>query len=283
MNSAQRRLTVLVKTTMSSSLPPEILDIIVDHLYDESATLKACCVVSKSWVPRARRHLFFQVKISSVYPIKLWMEEFPHPLNSPAHYYARVLLLWELTSITAAGTYARDWIQSFCHIVELQVSIPWQDSQIQLSLVSLHGLFPSLKSLSLLTHHYSVPLSEISGLICSFPLLEDLRLHITTKDNATGDGWDAPLTWPKLTGSLHLAGSIRPITRTLLGLPGGLCFSKISISCPADDSAGLVMDLVSKCYDTLESLRVDLSPQSAVPSASTVGWYLTSSLLPRPI
>ncbi|KAF9780754.1 hypothetical protein BJ322DRAFT_1011601 [Thelephora terrestris] len=43
---------------MSCFLPPEILDIIVDLLQNEPKTLKACCLVSKAWIYRSRRHLF---------------------------------------------------------------------------------------------------------------------------------------------------------------------------------------------------------------------------------
>ncbi|KAF9642961.1 hypothetical protein BDM02DRAFT_3104213, partial [Thelephora ganbajun] len=53
------------QTTMSNPhkphLPPEILDYIVDFLYNEPETLKQCCLVSKSWVPRTRKHLFADI------------------------------------------------------------------------------------------------------------------------------------------------------------------------------------------------------------------------------
>ncbi|KAF9789198.1 hypothetical protein BJ322DRAFT_1000595, partial [Thelephora terrestris] len=45
-------------------LPPEILDLVTDNLSDEPSTLKACCLVSKSWVPRTRKHLFASVKFN---------------------------------------------------------------------------------------------------------------------------------------------------------------------------------------------------------------------------
>ena len=56
------RVPSIQETTMSCTLPPEILDLIIDHLHDEPATLKTCCVVSKSWVPRTRKHLFALVE-----------------------------------------------------------------------------------------------------------------------------------------------------------------------------------------------------------------------------
>jgi hypothetical protein len=52
----------LTQTAMSNpDLPPEILDYIIDLLHDEPETLKRCCLVSKSWVPRTRKHLFADI------------------------------------------------------------------------------------------------------------------------------------------------------------------------------------------------------------------------------
>ena len=52
----------LAESKMSPSLPPEIHNLIIDHLYDEPNTLNACCLVSKSWIQRTRKHLFAVVK-----------------------------------------------------------------------------------------------------------------------------------------------------------------------------------------------------------------------------
>jgi hypothetical protein len=40
-----------------SRLPAEMLDHVVDHLYDTEDALRNCCLVSKSWIPRTRKHL----------------------------------------------------------------------------------------------------------------------------------------------------------------------------------------------------------------------------------
>ncbi|KAF9643160.1 hypothetical protein BDM02DRAFT_3081141, partial [Thelephora ganbajun] len=54
------------QTTMSNPrqfhLPPEILDYIIDLLHDKPETLKQCCLVSKSWVSRTRKHLFADIE-----------------------------------------------------------------------------------------------------------------------------------------------------------------------------------------------------------------------------
>ena len=88
--------------TMMSSLPPEILGSIFDHLHDNSATLKTCCIVPKSWVHRTRRHLFAHIQFCpSLSPTELWKKTFPDPSNSPAHY-TRSLSIIGTSGITAA-------------------------------------------------------------------------------------------------------------------------------------------------------------------------------------
>ena len=70
----------------NSPLPPEISDYIVDLLHDQPEELKSCCLVSKPWVPRARKHLFGQVVFRYLADLEAWKDSFPDPANSPAHY-----------------------------------------------------------------------------------------------------------------------------------------------------------------------------------------------------
>jgi hypothetical protein len=92
-------------------------------------------------------------------------------------------------------------------------------------------------------HHVAVlalPLSQIFDLIFTFPLLEDLALNTydgTSADNGDGSGRDEiptatqPLTPPTFTGSLDLSlwGEMKPFTRRLLSLVGGIHFRKLTV------------------------------------------------------
>ena len=236
------------------SLPPELLDLIVDHSSHLPASLKTCCLVSKSWVPRARRHLFAHVEFDSEdyfagCSIESWIKAFPDPSNSPAHH-ARGLAISGLTAVKAATTHGHAWIRSFNSIIKLAVDTHWWDDG-DLSLVQLHGLSPTLKSLSL--DRSSLPLSEAFNLACSFPLLEDLSLRSFRPQQPVHDPINPPSTSPKLTGTLLLQGDIRSLASRLLDLPGGLHFAKISIDCHGS-CLNSAVDLVSRCSDTLESL-----------------------------
>ena len=237
---------------MLPPLPTEIFDLIVDHLHDELTTLKACCLVSKSWVPRARRYIFAQVMFNSLRSsIQTWMEHFPDPSNSPAHH-TRALLFVDPDSIVAAFTVAPTWLHYFCHVKELRMANILPDNSIPASFVQLHGFSPTLKLLHLF--YVSVPLPEILDLICSFPLLEDLCLQLVTTRGDAG-GRDTPSTSPRLTGCLTVVDLPPPVMRGLLDLPNGLHFAQITASCHVANT-GSVADLISRCSDTLESLTI---------------------------
>ena len=256
----------------STNLPPEIFDLIIDHLHDEPTTLRACSLVSKSWVPRTRRHLFDRVELDMEYGpfLESWMGFFPDPSTSPAHH-TRFLVFRRFLAIAADATDILTHTRSFCHITGLEVTTTSAKNDHRLSLFPLHGLSPTLKSLSL--DYELLPVSEILNLICSFPLLEDLTLGSYSFGKGT-EGWDIPSTSPKLTGTLVLNNDHLLITRGLLSLPNGLHFSKITLVRPVED-AELTMEVASKCSDTLEFLSIRYYRRRAFSSVSVVGHHLT--------
>ena len=197
------------------------------------------------------------------------MDTFPDPFNSPAHY-TRSLAISSLAAITTATTDGFPWVRSFNSIVELAVDTQmWHDGEV--SLVQLRGLSPILKSLRV--DRRSIPLSEVFNLTCSFPLLEDLSLRSSFEPsnyNPISDPRDTPLTSPKLTGTLLLERDSLAVMHRLLDLPGGLRFSKVVVDC-FDSSVGLLVDLVSRCSDTLESLCINFHPSGAFHLLPVVG------------
>ena len=54
-------------TTMSNpGLPQETIDYIIDILRYDPKALKACCLISKPWIPRAQKYLFADIRFDSV-------------------------------------------------------------------------------------------------------------------------------------------------------------------------------------------------------------------------
>ena len=83
---------------MLCSFPSELLN----HLR-EPTMLKTCCVVSKSWIHRTRKHLLARVEFHAPEShIELWKKTFLDPSNSPAHH-THTLPIRGLPFVTAAG------------------------------------------------------------------------------------------------------------------------------------------------------------------------------------
>ena len=251
----------LCRAKMSCSLPQEILDLVIDHLRDEPKTLQTCCVVSKAWVERTRKHLFVQVKFRPLRRrVCRWRETFPDPTNSPARH-ARTLSICHPQFITAADA---DTILTFCGVVHLNVDTDlWHDQGVSLAL--LHGFSPVIRSLHLT--FTSLPNSKIFDLVCSLPLLEDLALVSRTHRHSDMP-WNPPSTSPRLTGSLELRliEGIQITTYRLLDFPNGLHFTKIVVLWRSGGDVLSTMHLVSRCSGTLESLDIADHLLSVFPS-----------------
>ena len=190
------------------------------------------------------------------------METFPDPSSSPAHH-TRTLFVYGAPDEDAD---VDDWIRAF-HNVEHLLFAHMHGS----SLVPFYALSPAVRSL-----HLTYTTTGVFDLICSFHLLEDLAL-LDPHHGLDADGWNTPSTSPKLTGCLNLrmTWGLHPIVYRLCALPNGLDFTKIAVGSGIGD-IDLIMDLVSKCSGTLESLSVSyLIMLGMYPPASVIGQYLT--------
>ena len=256
---------------MSCTLPPEIFDLVIDQLHDEPTTLKACCIVSKSWIPRTRRHLFAHVKFGAEkHLFASWMKTFPDPSKSPAHH-TRSLTIHRFLTVVTTDTGVADCVRTFRNVVRLHFSgLIWASRSAPL--VPFHGFSHTVRSLRLTNTSF-----EVFNLVCSFPLLEDLALLSLCPWSGTAR-WSPPSTSPKLTGSLKLSsiGGIRFAIHRLLDFPDGLHFANIMVSCFSEDSESTV-DLVSRCSGTLESLRIHSFVPGAFRSARLIDQYLTAA------
>ena len=250
---------------MACPLPPELLDHIIDHLHDDPTTLKACCVVAKSWVPRTQSHLFARVEFDAGQkrPLESWMKIFPDRSNSPAHH-TRSLLIRGTPDVAVPVVDIGGWIRAFHNLVHLHLD-DWTWGGHQAPLVPFHGLSPTVRSLRLTSTSF-----EVFDLVCSFPLLEDLAL-VAILPECGAVRLKTPASSPKLTGSLDLKSlpGNRPAVCRLLDLPNGLHFRAITTLCLNEEDIGPATDLVSRCSSTLESFTLYL--MGKFPPASMVG------------
>ena len=112
-----------------SRFPPEISDCIIDLLHEEREVLKQCCLVSKSWVSRTRKHLFSSVEFSCSAGIDMWKKAFPDPANSPAHYTRSLSFACVEGVTTTADAEEASWIRAFSKVAQLKV---WNGTRVNM-------------------------------------------------------------------------------------------------------------------------------------------------------
>ena len=258
-------------TTMSNpDLAQELVDAIVDLLHDATDALKNCCLVSKSWIPRARKHLFANVLFRDAKDLQSWKTTFPNPSTSPAHY-AQSLSIRFPPDVTAADAEEGGWIPTFSRVVRFEIRTQLHEPENR-SLLSFRGFSPVLKYL----HVSYVPLSplDVCSLIYSFPLLEDLCLAASSALGLYGSypATIQPSNLPPFTGTLRLALNmqIHPITSWLLSAPDIPRFRGLNLSWVSQGDPSSMTALVERCSSTLEYLRIDSYIYS------TFIWYLVS-------
>ena len=117
---------VSVTTTMSS-LSAEVLDHVVDFLHDSTKVLKSCYLVSKSWVPCSRRHIFASVAFRTPIDLEIWKETFQDSSTSSA-FYTKALHVGCPDVVTAEDAEEGGWVRTFCRVVWFEVEVSETDS-----------------------------------------------------------------------------------------------------------------------------------------------------------
>ena len=247
------------------STPPrfleELLDHVVDNLHYERENLENCCLVSKSWIPRARKHLFSTISIRDTGNLQSWKNAFPDPSSSPACY-AKTLAIGCPEVVATGDAEEGGWLSAFSRVVRLAMYIPSMDRQV-ISLVPFHGFSPFIRSLRI--HLTTFPSSPIFNLICSFSPLENLHVEVRKGLDDPVDNFDGqqpPVQTqnpPAFTGSLKFEGIglWSPLVRPLLSLPSGLHFQSLCLTLIDKKIISLATALVERCRSTLESLELD--------------------------
>jgi len=258
--------TLVTETVMSKPyLPREVLDHIIDILCDEREALKQCCLVSKSWVPSTRKHLFAHIRFRSPSDLDSWKKTFLDVANSPARH-ARELLVGCPWHVVAADAEEGGWIQAFSGVTSLKVTVDHRDHhpipfEVSLSLTPFHNFSSALKSLHVDPIHFHYP--RLSNLVRSFPLLENLSLAGRymarfDDDHPHGPQTVIPSTSPPLSGNLnfHVSGGAGKVARQLLDLPNGLHFQHLALSWDPAEDVWWITELVVLCSHSLESLDI---------------------------
>ena len=236
--------------------PAELLDYVVDHLYDARDALKSCCLVSKSWIPCARKHLFASVGFYDATGLQSWKNTFPDPSTSPACYTHHLVVCCS-EAVTFADAEERSLIAAFSRVVHLQMFVNAKTP----SLIPFHGFSPALKYLSVTYRCF--PFSRTLNFIRSFPLIEHLTLIAFYYDPSIygDDGFDGQQTTiqPSFSGGtlgLCINGGMDLIIPHLLPLQDRLRFRTLVLTLNNEEDILSISLLVERCCLTLESLMV---------------------------
>ena len=238
-------------------LPQDLLDIIADLLHDADDTLKSFCLVSKSWIPHARRHIFAEVVFRTAKDLKSWKSLFQNPLTSPA-YYTRTLTI-NFCPVAMAGPKEGRWILTFSRVVRFQIGTRYEPATF---LFPFRGFSPVLKSLHLV--FTALTSLHVFNFICSFPLLESVSVGMTGNVFDTSGGFERKSAIARSSSSLLFTGTLKlslemgmgSIASRLLSLPKGPHFRELRMSWYFPEDALSTAALVEKCSPTLEYLRI---------------------------
>ncbi|KAF9786121.1 hypothetical protein BJ322DRAFT_769114 [Thelephora terrestris] len=217
------------KTEMPNTRPrnQEITDYIIDLLHDEPETHRQCCLVSRIWVPRTRKHLFGTIRFKSSADLDARKKAFQNSLSSPTYHTRCLVVNCTRVAATILGEPGR--VQSFSNVVRLELS-----------------------------SYFTTPLySEVFGFISSLPLLEDLEIKSVRVCN------DACVfqhsTSPPSTGTLgiYVARGMEFAARQLLDLPNGCHFRRLDCAWYLEDDVRWVRALVEGCAGTLQYVHLE--------------------------
>ena len=242
--------------------PQEVTDKILAHLAADSdlGSLRSCTLVSKSWIPLCRQHLFHTVTFTWL-SIEGWLETFPVPEESPAHLVRCLGIQLGLSDNEPEKVFEHS---------------PWFTNVERVIISARHGwplhirphwrLPQSTTSLTLNVD--VITLAGIMSIMTGLPNLDNLSLSGTFLLNrflSLEDGMDPR---GRFGGRLRLIGGLAEETlmETLLEIPTGLRFTEVEIRCTRNVLLPTV-SLVEGCSKTLVKLSYTISLYSKYRSS----------------
>lgn len=239
---------------IAPGIPHDVINEVLDRLPIDSSlrpTLLSCSLITKSWVSPCRRRLFRTVLFTGREMVK-WLETFPVPERSPAHYVVDL-------NLSLGGRHAAP--EEFFKYTE------WFTNTKKMSVSGTQGLDPvwvppfgrlphSVTSLTIDTN--IATLIEIRDVMEKLPNLEDLTLsgslHGVDKDRLRGIG---KALKGRFGGKIQLfrlrEQADSDIVNMLLEVPTGVYFTEVYVL-SIYDCVPSVVKLVEVCGKNLVKL-----------------------------
>ena len=256
-SKAKRPTPVATKAVTIPRIPQEIIDEILDHLatHSDLRSLRACALVSRSWVQSCRRHIFHTILFAPKSKAR-WLETFPVPEESPAHL-VRDLRFTIGGDNNSAPERFSDYTRRFTNVE--RITFLAHGCLHPLWTPSFGRLPQSVTSLTIDTDAFD--LFQIRDVMVQLPNLNDLSLSgfPVMVAGCALQGIGAVLRG-RFGGQLRLfRGHVSVgIADVLLGIPTGLHFTEIQIYSTHECLLSVVR-LVEACSKTLVKLSYTIS------------------------
>ena len=239
---------------VAPNLPPEIIEYILDTLFEDTKSLLSCSVVSTNWVHRCRHHLFARLKLYSLSDVHLW---FGVGLGPSSHHVRSLYLSQDefkwITPESLAGI--PNNFTSF-HNVE-SLSLTGLDLTLfdEHSLTRFFGHFSDhLTSLSI--EGLTVHPDALHFLLCMFPKLDHLKLdHLTTGKPTVP--LRIPIITPMFRGKLSLSNiksNGTSMVAFLSNLP--IAFEDVCVENCRFETPKPLKELFVACRETMRKVKV---------------------------
>jgi len=247
------------KTETGRTIPQDIINEITDHLATDRGfklrTLRACALISKSWVQPCRRHLFHTVYFT-LRNMSRWFKIFSVPEESPAHH-VKDLHIW----IGGGGCIPERFFEY----------TQWFANAERMTLLG-HGGVPPPRRIPLWRLPQSVTSLIIDASAVTLVQVRDIMTQLPNLDNLSLSGDPATINRRVLPGiGTALRGRFggklilsdeyasEDVIKMLLEIPSGLHFTEVQVCC---NRKSLLSDigLAEACAKTLVKLSYTVTP-----------------------
>ena len=250
-------------------IPQEIIGEILSHFNasdSDLGTLQSCALVSRSWAPLCRRHLFHTVVFTSRNVAK-WLETFPVPEESPARHVRDLRFLIHDPNIPEELFEYTRWFTNVQWVVLSGYGDAW--------LLRPPRYWRLPRSVTSLEVAANTTLQQMRDIMAQMPNLNHLSLsgHILARGRGLSVGIGMVLRGT-FGGQLRLLEGYADddVINMLMEVPTGLHFTEVQISCTYQHlfSAGR---LVEACGENLVKLSYTISANCESHHFSWSSWF----------
>ena len=257
-------------------IPHDIINEILDHLAGDSAfrSIRACALLSKSWVQPCRYHLFHTALFTPA-SAREWLKTFPIREESPAHY------VKDLRLRMGHGPRLPE---------EFFECIPWFTEVDRMSFLG-YGAAPlgyrtspspgpsfwrpprSVTSLTISTA--VVTLVQVRDIVAQLPNLNDLVLSGFDEPKRSKLPGIGTVLKGRFGGRLMLSDECvsEGVINMLLEIPSGLHFTEMKIHCTQNPLPSSAVRLAEACGETLVRLSHTVSFHGKSYLFPQSGWF----------